>query len=116
MEINNLTMAKSYLDSIVTKQKLVKSTTVNYNRLRANLYLRDSAPDSASIFFKRYVKLKDSLDYSSRKKQLLSLLVQFDLNNQKETIERQRLNLEKNKTEYCPNYPLSRGLTPPGQS
>lgn len=99
MEINNLTMAKSYLDSIVTKQKLVKSTTVNYNRLRANLYLRDSAPDSASIFFKRYVKLKDSLDYSSRKKQLLSLLVQFDLNNQKETIERQRLNLEKNKTE-----------------
>lgn len=99
MEINNLEMAKSYLDSIVTKQKLVKSTTVNYNRLRANLYLRDSAPDSASIFFKRYVKLKDSLDYSSRKKQLLSLLVQFDLNNQKETIERQRLNLEKNKTE-----------------
>lgn len=99
MEINNLEMAKSYLDSIVTKQKLVKSTTVNYNRLRANLYLRDSAPDSASLFFKRYVKLKDSLDYSSRKKQLLSLLVQFDLNNQKETIERQRLNLEKNKTE-----------------
>jgi len=99
MEINNLVMAKAYLDSIVTKQKLVKSTTVNYNRLRANLYLRDSAPDSASIFFKRYVKLKDSLDYSSRKKQLLSLLVQFDLNNQKETIERQRLNLEKNKTE-----------------
>lgn len=99
MEINNLEMAKSYLDSIVTKQKLVKSTTVNYNRLRANLYLRDSAPDSASLFFKQYVKLKDSLDYSSRKKQLLSLLVQFDLNNQKETIERQRLNLEKNKTE-----------------
>lgn len=99
MEINNLEMAKAYLDSIVTKQKLVKSTTVNYNRLRANLYLRDSAPDSASIFFKRYVKLKDSLDYSSRKKQLLSLLVQFDLTNQKETIERQRLNLEKNKTE-----------------
>lgn len=99
MEINKLDMAKAYLDSIVTQQKLVKSTTVNYNRLRANLYLRDSAPDSASIFFKRYVKLKDSLDYSSRKKQLLSLLVQFDLNNQKETIERQRLNLEKNKTE-----------------
>ncbi|MDG3582190.1 tetratricopeptide repeat-containing sensor histidine kinase [Galbibacter pacificus] len=99
LEINNLELAKAYLDSIVQQQKVVKSNSVNYNRLRANFYLKDSSPDSASLFFKKYVKLKDSVDYSSRKKQLLSLLVQFDLKNQKETIERQRLNLEKNKAE-----------------
>jgi len=99
LEIGNLEIAQKYLDSIVLDQKIVKSNIVNYNRLRANFYLKDSNPDSASLFFKEYVKLKDSLDYSSRKKQLLSLLVQFDLNNQKETIEKQRLNLEKNKTE-----------------
>ncbi|QLE02939.1 histidine kinase [Galbibacter sp. BG1] len=99
LELDRLTLAKAYLDSITLDQQTVKTNTVNYNRLRANFFLKDSNPDSASLFFKRYVKLKDSLDYSSRKKQLLSLLVQFDLNNQKETIEKQRLNLEKNKTE-----------------
>ncbi|MCM5663582.1 tetratricopeptide repeat-containing sensor histidine kinase [Galbibacter mesophilus] len=99
LELNRLGIAKAYLDSIVMDQKMVKTNTINYNRLRANFFLKDSNPDSASLFFKKYVKLKDSIDYSSRKKQLLSLLVQFDLKNQKETIERQRLNLEKNKTE-----------------
>ncbi|MEL4308510.1 tetratricopeptide repeat-containing sensor histidine kinase [Joostella sp. CR20] len=99
LELGNLELAQTYLDSIVLDQKIVKSNIVNYNRLRANFHLKDSNPDSASLYFKKYVKLKDSLDYSSRKKQLLSLLVQFDLDNQKETIEKQRRNLEKNRTE-----------------
>ncbi|WP_236958291.1 sensor histidine kinase [Joostella atrarenae] len=99
LEIGNLDIAGKYLDSIVDDQKTVKANVVNYNRLRADFYLRDSNPEAASLFFKKYVKLKDSIDYSSRKKQLLSLLVQFDLSNQKETIERQRLNIEKSKTE-----------------
>ncbi|MCX2680125.1 histidine kinase [Galbibacter sp. EGI 63066] len=99
LETGNLRYAKAYLDSIVSKQQIVKSHSVNYNRLRANYHLKDSNPDSASLFFKRYVKLIDSLDYNSKKKQLLSLLVQFDLNNQKETIARQRLNIERNKAE-----------------
>ncbi|NAS30094.1 histidine kinase [Flavobacteriaceae bacterium R38] len=97
MQLGKPFIAKSYLDSIAKSNQSIYIT--EYNRLLADYYLNIGDTDSASYIFKDYIKIKDSIYDHSKKKELLGLLVNFDLDNQKDIIQQQRLNLEKTKAE-----------------
>lgn len=97
LQLENPFIAKSYLDSISNTNHAQYIT--DFSRLMAEYYLKVDEADSASYFFKKHIKFKDSVHANSKEKELLGLLVNFDLENQKETIRKQRLDLEKTKEE-----------------
>ncbi|WP_224482992.1 histidine kinase dimerization/phosphoacceptor domain -containing protein [Robertkochia aurantiaca] len=100
MENDDLRLAKAYLDSIDMQPRIVNNKIAEFNRLKANYHLRKNQPDSAATYYNRYMQLKDSLEYNQLRKQLLGLVVSFDLTNQKESIiEQQRMDLERNRSE-----------------
>ncbi len=98
LQLGNLETAKAYLDSV----EITASSTDNmldYNKLLADYYNKTEDPERASQHYRKYIHLRDSTEKILREKQLLGLIVTYDLENQKETIERQRLDIEKTRSE-----------------
>ncbi|WP_162558674.1 histidine kinase dimerization/phosphoacceptor domain -containing protein [Robertkochia solimangrovi] len=100
LNTNSPELARTYLDSIDLTYKNPYLHLVNYNRIKAKLYLKENKPDSATFFLNSYMKTKDSIEYSDMRKQLLGQLVAFDIDVQtKRKLEQQRLDLERNRSE-----------------
>ncbi|WP_239524898.1 histidine kinase dimerization/phosphoacceptor domain -containing protein [Leptobacterium flavescens] len=97
LQLGNPFVAKSYLDSISATSRI--TNIVDFNYLLAEYYLRVDEADSASHHYKEYIRFKDSVNDNSTKKELLGLLVSFDLENQKATIQKQRQDIEKTKAQ-----------------
>jgi two-component sensor histidine kinase len=97
LQLNDITIAKEYLDSIVSYEKDLQ--IAGFNRLLAEYYLKIQESDSASFYFKKYIEVKDSAYALKTKQKLLGTLVTFDLENQKATIEKQKKDIENTKEE-----------------
>ena len=97
LQLGNSFIAKTYLDSISKTNQ--EANIMDYNRLLAEYYLRIDEADSASYSFREYIKHRDSVYTNNKNRELLGLLVSFDFENQKETIKRQREDIEKTKGE-----------------
>ena len=98
LHLNNEVVVKSYLDSISSSGQR-PYVLVDYNRILAEYYLRKGDADSASYTFKEYIKLKDSINSNEKENDLLGLLVKFDLQHQKDEIQKTRRDLLKTRDE-----------------
>ncbi len=98
LELGNLEEAKAYLDSI--KLNSSKANRMEeFNKLLADYYVKVADHEAATYYYQNYIKLRDSVEKIRKKKQLLGLVVTYDLENQKEMIEQQRLDIEKTRSE-----------------
>ncbi|WP_340063030.1 sensor histidine kinase [Ascidiimonas aurantiaca] len=95
LKLESPRIAKRYLDSIALYKN--RSMITDFDRLLAEYYLKIDDSDSASFYFKKYIQIKDSALANLRERELLGTLVNFDLDNQKATIEQQKKDIEKTR-------------------
>jgi two-component sensor histidine kinase len=98
LELKNLESAKAYLDS-------VRFNTVNdshlqdFNKLMADYFVETNEPELAAQHYRAFIRIKDSIERISNKKKIDGLVAEYDLESQKETIEQQRLDIQKTMSE-----------------
>ena len=100
MELGNLRKAKEYLDRPwdISKPKLV----LERNRLLAAYYDAMGDYRNQSLYLKRNVRLRDSInerESAIRRQQMLAIVANEELDNSRQMIDDQRKQLEERKAE-----------------
>ncbi len=94
--IGNLDAAKAYLDTIEGNSNVLP---IEFKKLKADYYLKKGAADSASYYYKKYIRDKDSVTDLLLDKTVLGLVVSSDLENQRITLEKQKQDIIKSQNE-----------------
>lgn len=100
LKVDRPEMSEAYLDSVASAGPIAPSAKIRYYHLRADHYLEKEDVKNAANFLRKYSSGRDSLERSVMGKQLLGQFVAFDIDQQtKRVLEKQRLDLERNKSE-----------------
>lgn len=105
---NNINLAKKYIhkgQELAISMELTEDVIKNY-KLLSTIYEKNNEEDKALIFFKKFVKLKDSLFNAEKHKQLSELESRYktqqkeqQIKIQEETIARKEAELIKQETQ-----------------
>lgn len=100
LHLNNLRTAKGYLDKNLNVVKV--DNIIKKNRLLAAYYDRIADFEKESMYLKRNVRIRDSINYnesSIKKQQLVAVVAHEDLANSRRMIDEQKLLMERARSE-----------------